>query len=94
MSDATLNSEPVDRLTRVCDQMTKTFDMHPETRSTDRCMVFLDDGKRGGIVLHGYDDQYEAMTDLLVHLMAMFRASGKKMDIMFMDEEGIDRVDG
>jgi hypothetical protein len=44
--------------------------------------------------MHGYEDNTEAITDLLLHLRAMFRASGKRMDMMFMDEDGIDRVDG
>ena len=92
--DPQLSNTPKDRLTRICDQMTKTFDMHPEHRPKDRCMVFLDDGKVGGIVLHGYDDEKEAMADLLMHLQAMFKASGTRLDLMFMDEEGIDRVDG
>lgn len=83
---------PKDRLTRICDKMTVTFDMHPETRPKDRCMVFIDDGEMGGIVLHGYDDQVEAMTDLLLHLRAIFRSAGKEFDIMFMGEDGIDRA--
>jgi hypothetical protein len=88
------SSDPVDRLTRMCDAMTKTFDLHPENRPEDKCMVFLDDGKRGGLVTHGYDDDTAALVDLLMHLQAMFKASGKRLDLMFMDEKGIDRVDG
>jgi hypothetical protein len=92
VSDAYLSEEPQDRLTRICDKMTMTFDLHPEHRETDKCMVFLDDGKRGGIVLHGYDDQIEAMTDLLIHLKAMFKASGKNFDIVFLGPDGVDRA--
>jgi hypothetical protein len=84
--------EPQDRLTRICDQMTKTFDMHPEHRPDDRCMVFLDDGKMGGLVIHGYESQTDAITDLLMHLRAMFRSAGKEFDIMFMGDDGIDRI--
>jgi hypothetical protein len=94
VDDTRAFSEPQDRLTRICDQMTKTFDMHPEHRPADKCMVFLDDGKMGGLVLHGYENQAEAISDLLVHLQAMMRSMGKKLDIMFMDEDGVDRVDG
>lgn len=84
--------EPHDRLTRICDQMTKTFEMHPEHRPDDKCIVFLDDGEMGGLVIYGYDDDAEAMTNLLLHLKAMFAANGKRLDLMFMDEDGIDRV--
>jgi hypothetical protein len=83
--------EPQDRLTRVCDAMTTTFDAHPETRETDKCMVFLDDGSRGGIVLHGYEDSTEAFVDLLMHLKAIFKTMGKRLDIMFLDEDGTAR---
>ena len=83
--------EPHDRLTRICDDMTKTFDEHPEHVDGDKCMVFLDNGKVAGLVLHGYEDKTEAITDLLMHLQAMFKAAGKQMDIMFMDDEGVAR---
>lgn len=84
--------KPHDRLTRICDQMTETFEAHPEHRATDKCIVFLDDGERGGLVLYGYDDDAEAMTNLLMHLRAMFQASGKTLDLMFLGEDGIDRA--
>jgi hypothetical protein len=73
---------------RICNDMTKTFDAHPEHTDDDRCMVFLDDGKMGGLVTHGYDDLHEAMTDLLIHLRAMFRASGKDMMFAFLNPDG------
>ncbi len=83
--------EPQDRLTRVCDAMTNTFDAHPETRATDKCMVFLDDGSRGGIVLHGYEDSTDAFIDLLMHLKAIFKAQGKQLDLMFIGDDGTTR---
>jgi hypothetical protein len=93
ISDVTTSfDQPQDRLTRICDDMTKVFDHHPEHIDGDKCMVFLDDGHRGGIVLHGYDDQVEAMTDLLMHMKAMFKSAGKNFDIVFLDPEGVDRA--
>lgn len=83
--------KPTDRLTRLCDAMTQTLEDHPEHRESDKCIVFLDDRKRGGIVLHGYEDQGEALADLLMHIKAIFRDMGKRMDIMFMDENGVIR---
>ena len=84
-------SGPMDRLTRICDDMTKAFDEHPEHQEGDKCIVFLDDTKMGGIVIHGYEDQTAAMVDLLMHLKAMFASVDKRLDLMFMDEEGVTR---
>lgn len=86
-----MSDKPMDRLTRICEAMTDVFDAHPEHRETDKCIVFLDDGKRGGIEIHGYEDHQDAMVDLLLHLKAMFQAGGKNFDIMFMDENGVMR---
>ena len=86
-----MSEEPVDRLTRMCDAMTKTMEMHPESRPDDKCMVFLDDGKVGGMVLYGYEDKHEALVDLLLHIRAIFQANGKQVDFMFLDEEGMYR---
>lgn len=94
MSKPTRGGVPTDRLTRICDAMTFTFNQHPEHQQGDKCMVFLDNGDRGGIVLDGYDDDAEAMTDLLMHLTAIFNANGKRLDLMFMDPDGVTRIDG
>ena len=94
MSHERRSEQPIDRLTRMCDAMTDVFNDHPEYQEGDKCIVFLDDGKRGGLVINGYEDDSEAIADLLQHMQAMFRAMGKKMDIMFMDEHGTDRVNG
>ena len=51
--------------------------------------MFLDDGRRGGIALHGYDNDADAMADLLVHLRALFRANGKEMTIVPINEIGV-----
>ena len=83
---------PHDRLTRICDEMSKTFDTHPERHNSDKCIVFLDDGHQGGMVIYGYRDDTEAMAALLMHIQALFQANGKTLDLMFMDEDGIDRV--
>lgn len=71
--------EPHDRLTRLADTMSKALEADPEYRAGDKAIVFLDDGKRGGIQLFGYDDDVEAMADLLIHLKALFEANGKTL---------------
>jgi hypothetical protein len=72
--------EPHDRLTRLCAAMTEALDAHPE-RGTERCIVFLQDDERGGLQLHGYEDDTEAIVDLLLHLRAIFRSQGKQLII-------------
>jgi hypothetical protein len=84
--------EPHDRLTRICDAMTNTFDAHPEHQSDDKCIVFLDGDNRGGLVLHGYDDDMEAMVNLFMHLRAVFRANGKDLEIIALGDEGVTRA--
>jgi len=92
MTDPTRSEVPTDRLTRICDAMTRTFDEHPEHHAGDKCIVFLDDGTHGGIVINGYDDDTDALADLLQHLRAIFAANGTRMDLMFMDEDGATRA--
>lgn len=80
--------EPHDRLTRLCAAMTTTLDAHPEHQAGDKCVVFLDDGDRGGMVLHGYDDDTEAVADLLMHLRAIMRANGKDLQVHALGGDG------
>jgi hypothetical protein len=87
MSQANSSSSPKDRLTRICDAMTKQFDMHPEHQTGDRCMVFLDDQRFGGIVLHGYDNEKEATIALFTHLHAMFEAQGMQLDFVAIPDD-------
>jgi hypothetical protein len=61
--------------------MTDAFEAHPEHRDGDRCIVFLDDHERGGLQLHGYDDDAEAMAAILSHLKALFEANGARLEI-------------
>ena len=77
--------EPHDRLTRLCAAMTDALDAHPE-RGEEKCAIFLQDGDRGGLVLHGYEDDVEAMVDLFVHLAAIFEANGKKLMLVPLGE--------
>jgi hypothetical protein len=73
--------DPFDRLTRLCEAMTDALDAHPE-RGDEKCMVFLQDGRKGGLQTYGYDEDSEAIADLLFHLKAMFEASGQTLAIV------------
>jgi hypothetical protein len=79
--------EPNDRLTRLCAVMTDALDATPRS-GNEKVIVFIKDGDRGGLELHGYDDDVEAMTDLMVHLKALFEANGKQFAIHTLGGEG------
>jgi hypothetical protein len=80
--------EPHDRLTRICAAMTDAMDACPETQQGDKAIVFLDDGRHGGIQLHGYNNDVDAMADLLMHLTALFKANGKELQIIPIETMG------
>ena len=88
--DVHVTNAPHDRLTFICDAMTKVLD---EPGNEDvKGIVMLDDGVMGGIVAHGYTDNREAFVDMFTHLKAMAKASG--LDLSFMaipnSPEGLD----
>lgn len=72
---------PSDRLTRLCNAMTETLDANPE-RGEEKCIIFLQEGNRGGLVLHGYEDDHEALVDLFIHMRAIFHANGQDLQII------------
>lgn len=89
MADEKMSDRPHDRLTRIGDRLTDLFDADPEYQEGDKLIVFLDDGKRGGIAIHGYEDSTAAMVDLLLHLRAIFNANGKDLDLAFIGDYGV-----
>jgi hypothetical protein len=80
MADERRTQQPHDRLTRLCAAMTDALDAHPE-RGDEKCIVFLqsDADRRGGLQLHGYEDDTDAIVDLFLHLKALFRSKGKDL---------------
>lgn len=74
--------KPVDRLTRIGDRMTTALEADPEHRDGDKAIVMLNDAGGGGITMAGYDDDTEAMADLIIHLKAIFEANGKTFKIL------------
>jgi hypothetical protein len=79
---STKSDAPQDRLTRIGNTMLTAFNDHDEKRAADQAIVFLKDETKGGIALAGYDDDRDAIMDLVVHLRALFRASG--LDLHFV----------
>ena len=78
-STTTRSLTPQDRLTRICDAMIATFNQHSAKSEADRAIVFLVDEVKGGIGIAGYEDDKDALVDLIVHLRAIFRARGQDL---------------
>jgi len=91
--DVTSSDKPMDRLTKLADEMTNRLDQIVATQqslgkgvSDVKAIVFLDDDVRSGIVLHGWDDQTDAMVSLFMHMKAIFKAMGKDLDFVGIPE--------
>lgn len=84
MADEIRSDKPHDRLTRLCGAMTDALEAHPE-RGKEKCIVFLQDEDLGGLQLHGYDDDTDAMVDLFLHLRALFASNGKTLKVLTAD---------
>ena len=78
--NVTRHEHSVDRLTGLCDEM-RTPLLRPENDDV-KAIVFLRDRERGGIVLHAYDDETEAMAELFLHIKAVFNSIGKDIDFI------------
>lgn len=81
--DLIRTDEPSDRLTRLCKVMSDALDADPESEGV-QAIVMVTDGDRGGIVVHQYESENEALVDLLVHARALFNANGKELAILPM----------
>lgn len=79
MTKSTKSPTPQDRLTRICNSMIATFNQSGEKREADRAIVFLVDENKGGIGIAGYENEDDALVDLMVHLRAIFQARGQEL---------------
>jgi hypothetical protein len=80
VSEPEVANQPFDRLTLLCAQMTSVLD--GEENDDVRAIVFLDDGKRGGIQMHGYDNMNDGLVDLFMHIKVMFRSQGRDIEFV------------
>jgi hypothetical protein len=88
--DVIRSEEPFDRLTRLTVQMTEPLE---QSENDDvQAIIFLHDGERSGIQIHGYDDTHDAMADLFIHMKAIFKSMGKDLDFIGVPEspKGLD----
>jgi hypothetical protein len=89
-SDVQTSDQPIDRLTKLCAEMTPVLD-RPENADV-RAIVFLNDEKHGGIQMHGYEDTSTAIAELFVHMRAIFHSMGKELEFVAVPEspQGLD----
>jgi hypothetical protein len=80
VKDVRSSDQPFSRLTELSARMTVVLD-EPENADV-KAIVFLQDGEMGGIQMHGYEDQNEAMAELFVHMKAVFQSMGKDLDFI------------
>jgi hypothetical protein len=81
-----VGDEPMSRLTAVANEALEAIETHELSQPNDRVLVLLfedvDEGVRGGIAMHGYDDPTQAALDLFLHLSALFEANGQQLTLL------------
>lgn len=80
--------EPHDHLTRLADQMIDHLHTLPGGKGV-RAIVMLDGDESGGIGLDGWDDDASAVAHMLLVLGRIMEASGKRMDVIMLGEDGV-----
>lgn len=76
--------EPFDDLTNVCNEMVKVLEA--KTGEDVKGIILLDAEKRGGLVLHGYDDETEALASILRHAEAIAQSVGLNLQVHTVGE--------
>lgn len=73
-----------DRLGRIADRLSLVFEADPESREGERMMILISPtnmGERASALLHEYEDENQAKTDLIIHLKALFEAGGQEIEV-------------
>lgn len=74
--------EPHDRLTAYAADMSDVLEAKGAAAEDVKAIIMLQDDEHGGLVLHGYDEMTEAITDLLAHVAAVCQANGMKLQVI------------
>jgi hypothetical protein len=80
MANEHRTEEPHDRLTRLCQRVLELLEAEPEYDG-ERCVIFISGEGNGGLMMHGYENDSEAVADVLIHLKAIMAANGRQMII-------------
>lgn len=104
IEDLRVDNQPFDRLTALCQKMAQALDEAIiEERNAGledqdgevRGIIFLANNHQSGIEMFNYDDTAAGLTDLLIHMKAMFASMGKQFGVMtdqgmiLMDESDV-----
>jgi hypothetical protein len=84
MDEKRTEGQPHDRLTRLCAVMTDALDADRE-RGDEKAVVFLQDGRQSGLQMHGYENDSDALVDVLMHLRAILRSKGNDLRVIVQD---------
>jgi hypothetical protein len=84
--EADRQEEPHTRLTRLCEAAVEAMETSPEYQEDDKLIIFIDDEQEGGLVLHGYDDDTDAMGAIMSHMKALFQVNGLRLVLLPMPE--------
>jgi hypothetical protein len=79
---------PHNELTELCDRMLDV--VHTPERRHLQAVVMLQDQESndGGMGLHGYDDEADAVTDILYHVKALLEAIGNGTRLVVINQAG------
>lgn len=77
---------PHDRLTRLANVAVDAIEADGEHEDGDRAIILLDDGTKGGIVLHGYHAPEDVIADLVAHIRAIAESSGIDVRVIIAPE--------
>lgn len=83
--------DPPNRLGRIANSMLMTGKLHGEHDKDDRFIVMIMNGHDGMISTEGYenpDHDFGAMSDLIIHVQAIFEANGKYVQLAFLNPDG------
>lgn len=77
------DGEPHEPLTQIADRILAAFE--GQVPEGTKLIAFVNDGERGGIGMHGYEDPVDAVADLFLHLRALFHSMGKELGFLPID---------
>lgn len=88
------DDRPFDRLTHLAEIMINAFDAAENHEPGDRCIAIAETDSHFGIAVNGYSDRSAVLASMLQFVQGIFAASGKRLDVMAVDEDGIHTIAG
>jgi hypothetical protein len=67
---------PDDRLASICDEMHLAYSNSDESRGDEKIIILIHDEDSAGALFHGYEDEKEALAEVLIHAQQLAKTSG------------------